>query len=122
MNCGFDRELLSLYADGVLKRDLLLHVETHISECQECRRALEDMRELGKALNSLPREAAPHALVERILAEAKGTVRQTARDAVRQTVSAVWTVAMHGFRIEDEQEELVRRELPEWVVRWVLFV
>ncbi len=122
MNCGFDRELLSLYADGALKRERVLYVETHIFDCEECRQALEVMRHLGKALNSLLREGAPPELIERILAEAEGKERQTAWDAVRWTVSAVWTVAMDGFRIGDDREELLRKESPEWVARWVLFV
>ena len=122
MNCRFDRELLSLYADGALKGERALHVETHISECEECQRELKLLRKLEKVLNSLPRESAPHALIERILAEAEGTVRQTGWTSVKCTVSAIWTTAVQGCRIEDEREGLLRRELPEWVARWVLFI
>ena len=122
MNCEFDHELLSLYADGALKRERVPDVENHISECEDCRRALEVMQDLGKVLNSLPRESAPQALIERILTEAEDKVRLTAWEAIRRTVSAIWIVAINGFGIEDDREGLLRRELPGWVVRWVLFV
>ncbi len=122
MNCGFEQELLSMYADGTLKQEFLSRVETHVLECEKCRRSLRDMQEVGNALNSLPRERAPNALIERILTEAEGDTHLTMWDAVRRTTSAMWTTAKDGFTIEDDQEGLLRRELPVWVARWVLFV
>src|SRR5437870_779508 len=108
MNCGFDNELLSMYADHALKRVDALQVETHISECEECRDALEEIQEIGKSIHFLPRENAPHSLIERIIAEAGGKVNRTAWNAVKWSLIAVWTVAMNGFRIEDDREELLR--------------
>lgn len=122
MNCRFDRQVVSLYADGRLTQEQVADVETHISECEECQQELEVIREMGKALNSLPRESAPRALIERIIAEAEVTAYRTTWDTVMKTVSTVWTVAKNGFRIEDDREGLLRREVPEWVARWVLFV
>ena len=122
MNCELDHELLSMYADGALNRELLSHVETHISKCEVCRRAVEDIRIIGEALGSLPREAASSELIERIIAESERTTRRTAWDSIKCTISAVWTVGMNGFKIEDDRERSLRRELPVWVARWVLFV
>ena len=122
MNCEFDQKILSMYADGALNRELLSHVETHISGCEACRREVEDIRVIGKALGSLPREAASSELIGRIIAESEITTRRTAWDTIKRTISAVWTVGMNGFQIEDDREKSLRRELPGWVARWVLFV
>ena len=122
MNCGFDRELLSMYADGVLDRERTISVESHISGCEECRHELEMVRHLGKVLTLLPRESTPHELIERILAEADDNVRSTVWGSIAWTVSAVWTTTRDGFSIDDDREELLRRESPIWVTRWVLFV
>ena len=122
MKCGFDRELLSLYADGALSPERLSHLETHISECEECRRALEIMRDMWNALASLPRERAPDELIGRILSETGAATHRTAWTSVRWTAGSMWTAAIHGFRIEDERAEFLRKELPGWVARWVMFV
>jgi len=122
MNCGFDRELLSVYADGALELERVVDVEAHLAECEECRMVLREMRAIGVALTSLPRNAAPRELIERILEEADGKGHQSAWDALRWTVGAVWTTAMDGFKIEDDRQELLRRESPIWIARWVLYV
>ena len=80
------------------------------------------MRVLGEALHSLPRESAPHTLINRILAEAGDSMPLTAWNTLSLTMTEVWNAAKRGFRIEDEREEMLRRELPEWVTRWVLFI
>jgi anti-sigma factor RsiW len=122
MNCGFDRQLLSMYADGALELERVLNVERHTSDCGECRRILGEMTRIGKALQSVPRENAPGELVERILIRAGAKTRRTTWDATWWTLGAIWTVAMDGFAIGEDLEELLRRESPEWVARWVLFV
>jgi len=122
MNCTFDRGLLSLYADGALDHERVQEVAIHLSGCEECRRALEVVWGIGKALSTLPRERAPHGLIDRIVAKAEGTVRRTAWNSVSRSVGAVWTTAMNGFQIEDEKENVLQKELPGWVARWVLFV
>lgn len=119
MNCEFDRELLSLYADGALKSGLLLSVEDHISGCADCRRELEEIRMIGTTLSNIPREAAPLELIDRILREHSD---EPAWVTLGRSISAVWKTAMQGFRIEAEREARLRRELPEWVARWVLFI
>lgn len=122
MSCGFDREMLSLYADGMLERERLLQVEDHLSGCVECQGVFAGIRAIGKALGSLPRESASRSLIERIIAETEGKTRYATWDVLKRTVGTVWAVMMDGFRIEDDQEEALRIELPTWVARWVLFV
>jgi len=66
MNCGFNQERLSMYADGALSRTGIYQVENHLAECEECRHALEDLKIIGKVLHSLPRERAPREIIELI--------------------------------------------------------
>lgn len=49
--CALVRELLPLYADGVLREDARRQVEEHLTGCPSCRQALEDA---GGALPPLP--------------------------------------------------------------------
>ncbi len=122
MKCGFDYKLLSMYGDGTLAREHLSLVETHISKCDTCRRAVEEMKVIGRALGSLPRAVASGALIDRIIAASESRTKSTAWDLIKCTFSAVWSVGMNGFKIEDDREKSLRIELPAWVARWVLFV
>jgi len=122
MHCGFKQELLSMYADGALSRPGILQVEIHLGKCEECQRAIEDIRFIGNALHSIPREPPPHEMIARILANAEARVNQSAWNAVMWSVAAVWSVALGGFEISDERAALLRSEAPDWVARWVLFV
>jgi len=122
MNCGFDPELLSMHVDGALKGEDRLRVERHIGGCEECRQVVEEMRRLGEVLHSLPREGAPKGLIERIIAEAESGVQRSGWEVAMSSVRAIWTVTIAGFEIEDERADRIRREVPEWVARWVMFV
>jgi anti-sigma factor RsiW len=122
MNCGFGHELVSMYADGELRRDLALYVETHMFGCDECRAILHEMRRTGNALSALSRSRAPYGLVERIVISAGPMVRRSSWSAAKWTAGAVLKVAMRRFAVDDELEEALRRESPPWVARWVLFV
>ena len=122
MNCEFNHELLSKYTDRELNSDRISSVESHLAECEGCRVALRSMRRLGGALERLPRENVPDGLILRILADAGREARRSALDSVKLTFSAIFLTAVHGFRIEDDRAELLRRDLPAWVSRWVLFV
>ena len=122
MSCGFDRELLSVYADGILEPERASQVEVHLSGCRECRRELEVLRGLGRALTSLPREQASSELLARILFQAEGRAHRTVLGVALRTAGAVWSVAMNKFNVEDEWAKSLRAELPEWVLRWVLYV
>jgi hypothetical protein len=81
--------------------------------------AIQDLR---KAFGVLPREEAPVELIERILIELETQESEAVWKSVKATFGAVWKVAMHGFRVEDNWAEPMRKELPGWVARWVLFV
>jgi len=122
MSCGFDHELVSVYADGELRQDRVLFVRAHISGCDECSSMLQEMRQIEITLHSLPRTRAPYELVERIVMRAGPILQRSAWDSVKWTLGAVWRVAMHGFAIDHNLEESLRRESPPWVARWVLFV
>jgi len=93
MSCGFDRELLSVYADGILEPERASQVEVHLSGCRECRRELEVLRGLGRALTSLPREQASSELLARILFQAEGRAHRTVLGVALRTAGAVWSVA-----------------------------
>jgi len=67
MDCSRVEESLSLYVSGELdstgRKRLLEHVET----CPDCRRALEQERELASLLKRVPRRKCPAHVVEAIL-------------------------------------------------------
>lgn len=53
MNCERVRELMEASLDGELTEDDLRELESHLSECESCRRELEDMRKLGDLLGTI---------------------------------------------------------------------
>jgi len=53
MKCKDMRELLSAHADGELSADELELVEAHLAQCDECKRVLEDYRNISKQISSL---------------------------------------------------------------------
>lgn len=122
MRCDFDQVLVCMYADGELTPNRAVEVEQHIHTCQECRRMATAIQDLRKAFGVLPREEAPVELIERILIELETQESEAVWKSVKATFGAVWKVAMHGFRVEDNWAEPMRKELPGWVSRWVLFV
>lgn len=122
MHCEFDRTLVSLYADRALRRELCSHVEDHLRGCAECRQTFEFIQELGIVLSSLPKERSPEKLIQHIIADVSDTTHHPVWITVYWTFTAVLTMVTHGFRIEDDQECVLRRELPMWIMRWVLFV
>ena len=87
VTCGLVRDLLPLYADGVLGRDSAAVVETHLPECPPCTSELEALR-------------APIAPVK------KKTARQSLKSTRRRIAAAlavfallVSAVLMVGFRV-----------------------
>src|SRR5437899_11923135 len=121
MKCEFDRELLSMYGDGALDLNRTLRVREHLSECEDCRTELRVYRELGSALCSIPRERAPEQLIARILANENIHGSTTGLGAFKLTAGAICSAGIHGFEIGEERERMLRRELPGWITRWVLF-
>ena len=123
MQCGFEKKLLSMYIDCTLDRRTRRRAEEHLAECKECRSELEDFRALGEALQCITREPAPPELVRRILSSPTTDIyRPERRNTFSLTAGAVYSAAVNGFNIESTKEPYLRRELPGWVARWVLFV
>ncbi len=122
MKCDFDQELVRLYADGVLKGGNVRHIEEHVSQCEQCRQELTSIHTIGRVISALPRERASDELISSILARVEVGGHGSIWDTVGETARIMWSVAMNGFKIEDNREGPLRRRLPEWVVRWVLFV
>lgn len=56
-------QLLSVYLDGETTRPESIRVETHLSDCLECRRRLRDLNQARSALRSLPMLELPAGLV-----------------------------------------------------------
>ncbi len=122
MKCEFDRQLINSYADGALTGGLAQDVEAHISGCDSCRIELEFTRDLEVALKSLPKETASKDMIIRILTYVASNAHKTIGDKIFFTFKAVWAITIHGFRVHDKQADLLFAELPELVMRWVLFV
>ena len=61
-NEHIDLETLSAFADGDLSAVNALRVERHLTECAQCRDALDRVRALVKTAAGLPREIAPPAV------------------------------------------------------------
>ncbi len=67
MTCREVSELLSAYLDGELDRDSHGLVEAHLDTCGHCRAALEELRQVKSALQSLPVVEPPPELHSRIM-------------------------------------------------------
>ncbi len=83
--CALVRELLPLYADGVLREDARRQVEEHLAGCSGCRQALEDA---GGALPPLP--APPVGGEKRLF----GRLRRVRLSACWLLCLLVWPVCM----------------------------
>lgn len=59
MKCFDVRENLSLYIDGELERAKAKELESHIEECDECRRELLFFRDMVKAVGEIKEEELP---------------------------------------------------------------
>ena len=121
MDCKFDQELLSVYVDGVLEPKRESSVRGHLSECEDCGKEVAFFREIGSAIDSSPREGAPVQLIARILASEGIHVSTTGWDTFKLTAGTVCSAGMDGFKIGEEKERMLRRDLPGWITRWVLF-
>jgi anti-sigma factor ChrR (cupin superfamily) len=122
MHCGFDQKMLTLYADGELERGRVHDVAFHLMYCEECRRELKFVWTLGEAVRTLPHERAPQPLLDRVMSAYALKARRSWGKGTRTTVGAVISVALRGCRIDEERESDLRRELPAWVARWVMYV
>ncbi len=111
-----------MYADGALSAERVSIIESHVNGCEECRRELDETRNIGELFSFLPRVDAPQWLKERIVAEARAPLHLSTLDIIWLSIREISVAFTQGFSIEVGREESLRRELPEWIARWVLFV
>lgn len=72
MNHEAWRLLVSSYRDGELSPEDRARVETHLADCPECARVLDDYRKIGEALRALPRREPSRELWFRVRAALPG--------------------------------------------------
>lgn len=101
-------ETLSLYVDGALEPEAMKQVEAHLRTCDRCRREVEWLQAVARALESAPLREVPGDLadpiMEQILAfearrrypQVRGPVLQAARGLVRVRIGDL-PRAMVGF-------------------------
>ncbi|MBM2616571.1 zf-HC2 domain-containing protein [Actinoplanes sp. LDG1-06] len=100
-----DNELLGAYVLGVLEPGERSTVQTHLDGCEQCRKELDELREMEAALGELPPEALidgppvdGELLLQRTLKQVRG--ERTRDDRVRRSVwlaaAAVVAVAVLG--------------------------
>ena len=53
MNCNIVKDLIPLYIDGCCSEESEKVVEEHIGDCDDCKRLLEDMKNLDKTEESV---------------------------------------------------------------------
>jgi hypothetical protein len=56
VSCGFSREALALHVEGDLPDEVVAVAVSHLAECEECRRFLEDLRASQALVKSVGRE------------------------------------------------------------------
>jgi tetratricopeptide (TPR) repeat protein len=59
MNCCEIEPLLGEYVDGELETACRAEVKRHVDRCRACRRTVEELEQLGQAIQALPRGLAP---------------------------------------------------------------
>jgi hypothetical protein len=86
MRCDSARELFSEYTEGSIQAALRIPLETHLSECGDCRAEAEGLREVWSMLDSAPVMDAPADL--RAVVWARIDARATAR--TRRSFRPAW--------------------------------
>ena len=122
MDCGFDRGLISSYADRAAEGEALRSVQEHLPLCESCTMMLAEIRALGTALGGMQRENASTELIDSILSQTESRAQERSGMTVLKLPGAVWRTVVDGLEIDDERREALRRELPEWAARWVMFI
>lgn len=122
MNCEFDESLISLHADGNTAGSELQLTQRHLVACDKCRVVLDEIQTLGTALSAIPRLRASEQLIQRILLRSKPGAGKRRRGNGRRILAEILKTVANGLKIDAEREESLRRELPEWVARWVLYI
>ena len=81
MNCRDAENTLSAYLDGQLSEVERKPLEEHLEQCENCRRALEELTLIRDALRSLPEVEMPEGLHGRIMAAVRAHAREIKQDA-----------------------------------------
>ncbi|HTK80892.1 MAG TPA: hypothetical protein VL633_01230 [Bacteroidota bacterium] len=122
MNCEFDKSFISLHADGITAGNELQLTQRHLAVCEECREVLNEIQTFGTALGAVPRLRASDGLIQRILLQSKSGAGKRRRGSGRRILVEILKTVADGLKIDAEREESLRRELPEWVARWVMYI
>jgi hypothetical protein len=83
---------------------------------------LNEIQTFGTALGAVPRLRASDGLIQRILLQSKSGAGKRRRGSGRRILVEILKTVADGLKIDAEREESLRRELPEWVARWVMYI
>jgi len=72
MNCSRFETLLSDFMDGALDRKVGAAMELHQQECSNCRKLLEEVRELRRELSEFPEIRVSESFVQQVLEKTSG--------------------------------------------------
>lgn len=67
MNCRYVESRLAAYMDGELEGAEMLRVRSHVLECPDCGKELEELRFVKAALGNLPARRADEGFEQRLL-------------------------------------------------------
>ena len=65
MRCKTIAQLLSEYVDGALPAGQVAELEQHLADCEQCRQALDDLRQTLALVQELEEVATPEDLLDR---------------------------------------------------------
>lgn len=71
MECGKIQRMLTPYLEGAVTPEQGLLVESHLSSCEECRCAMEDLRKTGALVKDLEEIEPPPWLAQKIMARVR---------------------------------------------------
>ncbi len=124
MNCKDAREWFSALLDGEIGLTERALVETHVTQCAECRRELEQLQKMVKVLHRVERRRAPLGFVGRVLERIRPANwlqrlrrRLPARVPLRVPAGAaavliVAVLAVYIFQRSPELQQAARQEAP----------
>jgi len=97
MNCEKAKKLVPDYLMGFLEPKAVKEVEEHISKCEDCKQALEQLKVVWEKLGELPREDPEpslrgrfYAMLERTKQEGKVRERVSVSNRIESWISAWW--------------------------------
>jgi len=97
LRCYKIRKLLDAYLRERLPQKQRNTIETHLKNCTECKKVLEELERLNRLLNAYAAPPAPSDLTDRIMAEARSrrdsTITSPWRDLPDAFSPMVWRTA-----------------------------